>query len=109
MVIEIRTYRLKPGTAEEFLRVAREEVLPMLAEAGLKVLTVGRSLVAENGHEEAYLVREFASLEELERLETEFYGGDAWRSGPREAILSRIVSYHSVVLDGAELGLTPSA
>ncbi|GLZ76748.1 hypothetical protein Afil01_15550 [Actinorhabdospora filicis] len=105
MVIEIRTYRLKPGTAEEFIRVAREEVLPLLAAAGLRVRTVGRSLVAENGHEEAYLVREFDSIEELERLETAFYGGDAWREGPRDAIVSRILSYHSVVLDGAELGL----
>lgn len=99
MIIEIRTYRLQPGTSADFVRVVREEALPLLAAAGLRVLAAGTSLVAEDGHEEAYLIRAFDSLADRERQETEFYGSEAWRSGPREAVVSRIVQYHTITLE----------
>lgn len=105
MIIEFRTYRLKPGTSAEFLRVMQKEATPLVRAAGIKVITSGLSLVAEDGHEEAYLVREFASTEELERQEATFYGSDAWRSGPREAIMACVESYHSIALDADELTL----
>ena len=63
MILEIRTYRLEPGTGDEFVRVMREESVPLLEESGIRVVDCGASLVAEDGHEEAYLIRAFASLE----------------------------------------------
>ncbi|MGW3661012.1 NIPSNAP family protein [Streptomyces sp. NPDC005151] len=102
MILEIRTYRLKPGTGDEFVRVMREESVPLLEKAGIRVVDCGASLVAEGGHEEAYLIRAFASLEEHRVQEETFYGSDAWRHGPREAIVSRIDGCHSIVLDASE-------
>lgn len=102
MILEVRTYRLKPGTSGEFLRVMREESVPLLERAGLRVVDFGRSLVAEDGHEEAYLIRAFGSLEEHERQEREFYGSEAWLTGPREAIVSRIESYHTIAMETSE-------
>ncbi len=99
MIIEIRTYRLRPGSRAEFLRVMHDEVEPLLRGSGIEVVDVGGSLVDEDGHEEAYLVRRFASLEERERLEEAFYSGEAWRGGPRSAIVEPIESYHTIVLD----------
>jgi hypothetical protein len=99
MIVEIRTYRLHPGTATDFVRVMRDESLPLLASAGIRVLAAGESLVAEDGHEEAYLVRAFDSLADRDRREADFYGSGAWRNGPREAIVTRIVQYHTVVLE----------
>lgn len=101
MILEIRTYRLKPGTAEEFVRLMREESLPLLAKAGIRVVAAGRSLVTEDGHDEAYLIRAFPSLAEREGQEAAFYGGSAWRDGPREAVLACIESYHTIVLEVA--------
>ena len=102
MILEIRTYRLKPGTGDEFVRVMREESVPLLEATGIRVVDCGASLVAEDGHEEAYLLRAFASLEAHRELEAKFYGSDAWRLGPREAIVSRIDSYHTIVLETSE-------
>jgi hypothetical protein len=59
-------------------------------------------LVAEDGREEAYLIRAFDSLQEHERQEREFYGSEAWLKGPREAIVSRIESYHTIVIETSE-------
>ncbi|ANN16765.1 NIPSNAP family containing protein [Amycolatopsis orientalis] len=102
MILEFRTYRLKPGTSEDFVRVMREETVPLLRTAGLDVIDYGRSLVAEDGQEEAYLIRAFPSLGEHERLEREFYGSEVWLRGPREAIVSRIESYHTIVIETSE-------
>lgn len=102
MILEIRTYRMKPGTGDEFVRVMREESVPLLEEAGIRVVDYGASLVAEDGNEDAYLIRAFASLEAHREQEEKFYGSDAWRLGPREAIVSRIDSYHTIVLEASE-------
>ena len=107
MIFEIRTYRLKPGTGEEFARVMREEAGPLLAEAGITVVGSGLSRVAEDGHEEAYLIRSFASLEERDRLENAFYSSDVWHEGPRAAILGPIESYHTIVVESGDIaGMT---
>jgi hypothetical protein len=105
MIVEIRTYRLVPGTSEEFVRVMRDEAWPLLDATGIRVVASGLSQVREDGLEEAYLVRAFDSIEHRDAQEEAFYGSRAWHDGPREAILSRIESYHTVVLDAAELGL----
>ncbi|MFC5182752.1 NIPSNAP family protein [Actinomadura harenae] len=102
MILEMRTYRLKPGTRDEFLRVMREEAMPLLEKAGLRVVDCGPSLVAEDGHEEAYLLRAFTSVEQHREQEDAFYSSDEWRHGPREAIVSRIDSLHSVVIEVPE-------
>ncbi len=102
MIVEIRTYGLKPGTSEGFLR-AMQKAQPLLAEAGLQVVAYGLSLVVEDGEESAYLIRSFHSREERDAQEAAFYGSDAWRQGPREAVVSRIESMHTVVLEVADL------
>ncbi|ONI81713.1 NIPSNAP family protein [Actinosynnema sp. ALI-1.44] len=101
MILEIRTYRLKPGTIDDFVSIMRDEVTPLLAAAGIHVVASGASMVSEDGDEEAYLIRAFDSVEQREELEGAFYGSDIWRQGPRESVVSRIESYHTVVLPAA--------
>jgi hypothetical protein len=104
MIVEVRTYRLMPGTRTDFVRIMAE-TLPILAAAGIDVVGHGPSIVDEDDDECAYLIRRFATVEERDRLEEAFYSSPAWTQGPREAILSRIVDYHTVVL--AESVLAP--
>jgi hypothetical protein len=100
VILELRTYRLAPGMLDDFVAAMRA-TLPLLARFGIDVVDCGPSLVREDGAEEAYLVRAFASLEERDRLEAAFYGSDDWRQGPRAAILSRIAGYHTVVIEAS--------
>ena len=99
MILEIRTYRLRPGTRERFLRAMTEDAIPLLLKAGIDVVAAGPSLYAEDGNEEAVLMRAFASLEQLAEQEDAFYSSEEWLTGPREAIVGPIVQYHSVALD----------
>lgn len=102
MFLEIRTYRLRPGHRDAFLR-AMEAAQPLLRRYGIEVVGFGPSLVDEDGHEEAYLIRRFGSLEERAEKEDAFYGSAEWRDGPRAAVVGPILDYHTVVLPAASL------
>lgn len=111
MILEIRTYRCKSGRRGDFLTVMRHRSIPLLVTYGIQVVDFGPPLVDEQPWEEAYLMRAFPSLAERDRLEETFYGGDDWRLGLRESVMSCIESYHTVVLDVADevvVGLTRS-
>lgn len=99
-VIEIRTYKLKPGTGPAFHRTVVEESLPMLERWGVEVVAFGPSL---DDDDSCVLIRAYPSLEERQRSQDAFYGSAEWRNGPREAIVSRIESDFSVVLPKSAL------
>ena len=99
-ILEIRSYRLRPGTTAEFHRLFVEESAPMLERWGVDVAAFGPSLDEEDSY---VLIRRYPSLEELQRSQDAFYGSDEWRQGPREAILALIESYISVVLPADSL------
>ncbi|GAA2695619.1 NIPSNAP family protein [Nonomuraea recticatena] len=101
MVLELRTYRLKPGTRADFVHVMTTQVVPLLRGHGVDVVDCGASLVDENGREEAYLIRAFPSLQAHREQEEAFYNSDAWLRGPREEVVSRLEGYHSIVIEAS--------
>ena len=94
-LVEIRAYRLKPGTRADFHAAVTERALPMVRGYGMDVVAHGPLLNDENGY---FLVRSFADLAELTAQEDGFYGSAAWREGPREALVSRIETYVDTLL-----------
>jgi len=94
-LVEIRAYRLRPGTRADFHAAVTERALPMVRAFGMDVITHGPVPNDDNGY---FLVRSFASLAELKAQEDEFYGSAPWRDGPREALVSRIETYVDTLL-----------
>jgi hypothetical protein len=99
-VVEIRTYKLLPGMGGEFHRTVVEEVMPLLERWGTKVVAFGPSLDDADLY---FLLRGYESVDALQASQDEFYGSDEWRSGPREAVVSRIESSISVVIPAGQL------
>jgi hypothetical protein len=97
-LLEIRTYRLLPETTKAFHQVFLEQARPLLTEFGVDVVRGAPSERNEAGEESYVLLRAFDSLEQREEQEQRFYGSRQWRDGPREPVLSKIESYHTVVL-----------
>jgi NIPSNAP len=97
MVLEIRTYRLTAGSEQAFHRVVAEQSVPLLRRFGIDVVRFGPSEQSEDGFVDYLLVRAFESHAAREEQEARFYGSSEWRSGPREEIVSRIESDHTVV------------
>jgi len=62
--VEIRTYTLKPGARDEFVRDFDHDSLPLLERWGVDVIAFGPSLEREDG---AYLMCAYANLEHRTR------------------------------------------
>lgn len=93
--VEIRSYRLKPGTRDTFHRLISDISVPMLRHWQTDVVRHGASAHDDVSY---YLIRAYASAEDRQRRQDEFYGSAEWREGPRQAILDLIEDYTSVVI-----------
>jgi quinol monooxygenase YgiN len=98
-LLEVRTYRLKPGTADAFHHAVRTKAVPMLKAKGMDVVAYGRS---DHEEETYFLVRSYASREALETEQAEFYGSDEWKSGPRSELVDKIQTYVNTLLWASE-------
>jgi hypothetical protein len=94
-VIEIRSYTLKPGTRDSFHTLMAERALPMVRRWNIDVLGHGPSLQEDSSY---YLIRAYKSVQDRQQMEDAFYGSDEWKKGPREAIVSRIIHYTTVIV-----------
>ncbi|HEX7917504.1 NIPSNAP family protein [Rudaea sp.] len=94
-LIEVRAYKLKAGTGAEFNRLITTIALPMLRAVDMDVVACGASAHEADTY---YLIRAYADLADLNAQQDAFYGSDAWRLGPREAVLACIDHFLNTVL-----------
>lgn len=93
-LVEIRTYRLKPGSAGRFV-AAFQEALPLVRKSGMDVVAFGRS---DHEHESFYLIRAYSDRAQLEAQQDAFYSSEAWRQGPREPLIACLDDYLNTLL-----------
>lgn len=85
--VEILTYILKKGTGDDFHKIMEDVSVPLHRKVGIDVVRFGNSLHDVDSY---FLIRAFDSVEHLETSQDDFYKSEAWRTGPREAIIERI-------------------
>ncbi len=101
-VVEIRSYRLQPGSRARFHDLVAQQSLPLMQAAGMDVLAFGPSLLDEDSY---VLIRAFADLADLQASQEAFYASPAWRTGPRQAIIALIESDSNAVLEMGDLAV----
>lgn len=94
-LLEIRSYRLRPGTREAFHALVAGTVMPMLRRWPMDVVRHGPSPHDDTSY---LLMRAYADAAVREHEQAAFYGSADWREGPREAVLAMIEEYLSVVV-----------
>ena len=100
MIVEVRSYRIKPGKREEFIALFESRAIPALRDHGMKV--TGPFLDVENPNKFVFL-RSFPSLEERERMRDEFYGGEFWKN-ELEGLAMPLLDSYDVTLCEASPG-----
>lgn len=85
--VEILTYALKKGAGCSFHKIMTEVSIPLHRKVGIDVVCYGNSL---HGVDSYFFIRAFDSTEHLENIQNELYKSDAWRAGPRVAIIDMI-------------------
>ena len=94
MIVEVRSYRIKPGRREEFVQLFQTRAVPALRSHGMKIL--GPLLDLENPNKFVWL-RSFPSLAERDRMKDAFYEGDFWKN-ELEAIAMPMLESYDVIL-----------
>jgi hypothetical protein len=100
MIVEVRTYRIKPGRRDEFIEFFETRAVPALRAHGMKI--VGPLLDLENSDTFVFL-RGFPSLDERDRMKNAFYEGELWK-GELEAIAMPMLESYVVVLAETSAG-----
>ncbi|SRR6266567_6816025 len=93
-LVEIRSYKLKPGSGGKFHDLVVSQSIPLLQAFGMEVVAYGQSLHDPDAY---FLVRAYDNLDQLRSSQEAFYSSDAWRKGPRQSILELIESDWNIV------------
>jgi hypothetical protein len=94
MIIEMRTYRTKPGKRSEFLDIFRTRSMPAHAEIGMKILGPFPSI---EDPDVFFFMRGFPDMGSRAPMKAQFYEGELWK-GELEAILMPMLDDYDVVL-----------
>jgi NIPSNAP len=94
MVIEMRTYKTKPGKRAEFLEIFRSKSVPAHAEIGMKILG---PFLAVDDPDTFFFMRGFPKLASRDPMKAKFYEGELWK-GELEAVLMPMLDKYDVVL-----------
>lgn len=93
-LVEVRLFKLHPGTREEWHRISHEHTIPLMRECGITVLAYGPSLNEEDAY---YLVRLFPSEEERTVLGQSLYTHPEWDQY-EEPVSGMMAAYHTIVM-----------
>lgn len=94
MIVEVRSYRIKPNRRAEFIKLFETKAIPAQRAYGMKI--VGPLLDVENPNKFVFL-RSFPSLEERDRMKDDFYEGPLWKN-ELEAIAMPMLDSYDVIL-----------
>ena len=96
MIVEVRSYRIKPGRREEFIKLFESRAIPALREYGMPV--VGPMLDVENPNKFVFL-RSFPSLAERDRMKDAFYGSELWKKELEPLAMPLLDSYDVILCE----------
>ena len=99
MVIEMRTYKLKPGCRERFLEIFRTKSVPAHLEIGMKIL--GPFLSLED-RDTFFFMRGFPDLASREPMKAKFYEGELWKRELENVLMPMIEKYEVVLVEDKE-------
>jgi hypothetical protein len=99
MIIEMRTYKTKPGMRSRFLEIFRAKSIPAHTVIGMKIL--GPFLSVEDA-DTFFFMRGFPDRESREPMKAKFYEGELWKSELENVLLPMLEKYEVAVVEDPE-------
>jgi NIPSNAP len=96
MIVEMRTYKTKPGRRSEFLEIFRSKSIPAHAKIGIEIL--GPFLSVENS-DTFFFMRGFPDLASREPMKARFYEGELWKKELEGVLMPMLEKYEVVLVD----------
>jgi NIPSNAP protein len=99
MIVEMRTYKTKPGQRSRFLEIFRSKSMPTHAEIGMKIL--GPFLSVEDP-DTFFFMRGFPDLASREPMKAKFYEGTLWKNELESVMMPMLEKYEVVLVEDPE-------
>jgi hypothetical protein len=96
MIIEMRTYRTKPGRRAEFLKTFRTRSMPAHAEIGMKILG---PFLSVDDPDVFFFMRGFPDLDSREPMKAKFYEGELWKRELEHVLMPMLEKYEVLVVE----------
>ncbi len=99
MIVEMRTYKTKPGLRCRFLEIFRSKSIPAHAEIGMKILG---PFVSVEDPDVFFFMRGFPDLASREPMKARLYEGELWKGELENALMPMLEKYDVVLVDDPE-------
>jgi NIPSNAP len=96
VIVEMRTYKTKPGMRSRFLEVFRSKSVPAHVEIGMKILGPFPSL---EDPDTFFFMRGFPDLASREPMKAKFYESELWKSELENLLMPMLEKYEAVLVD----------
>ena len=96
MIVEMRTYKTKPGCRSQFLEIFRQKSIPARAEIGMKILG---PLLSVEDPDTFFFMRGFPDLASREPMKARFYEGELWKRELENVLMPMLEKYDVVVVE----------
>jgi len=99
MIIEMRTYKTKPGKRSQFLEIFRSRSVPEHTKIGMKIL--GPFLSIEDA-DTFFFMRGFPDVASREPMKAKFYEGELWKHDLENILMPMLDKYEVVLVEDPE-------
>jgi hypothetical protein len=96
MIIEMRTYKTKPGRRTQFLEIFLRKSMPAHADIGMKILGPFPSV---EDPDTFFFMRGFPDLPSREPMKAKFYEGELWKNELENILMPMLEKYEVVVVE----------
>ena len=97
MIIEMRTYKTKPGMRETFLATFRARSIPAHRALGM---AISEPLLSVDDPDTFFFMRGFPDLASREPLKARFYESALWKTELEPVLMPMLHEYIVVVVEG---------
>ena len=99
MIVEMRTYKLKPDMRAHFLEIFRTQSIPEHRRLGMQILGPYLSI---DDPDRFFFMRGFPDLASREPMKATFYEGALWKRELEGVLMPMIDKYEVVLVDDSE-------
>ena len=103
MIVEMRTYKLKPGLRPQFIEIFRTKSIPAHAEIGMKIAGPFLSI---DDPDSFFFMRGFPDRESREPMKAKYYEGELWKHELENLLMPMIDRYDVIVVEDPDNRIT---
>jgi hypothetical protein len=99
MIIEMRTYKTKPGMRSRFIEIFLSKSVPAHTEIGMKILG---PFLSVDDPDAFFFMRGFPDMASRDPMKAEFYEGELWKQELEQVLMPMLEKYDVTLVDDPE-------